>query len=772
MPLSPNTILRNRYHISEPLAAGGFGSVYAALDTSLNRVCAVKENLDAQTDAQQQFEHEAQLLAQLRHPNLVQVFDFFVEPNGAQYLVMEFVRGENLSAKVERQGPLAAAQVNQWFLETLDAVAYLHNFQPPVVHRDIKPGNIVVTPHGQAILVDFGIAKTYVPGQKTTRAARAITPAFSPPEQYGTGTDPRSDIYALGATLYFILTGALPVESVDRLSQADALKNPRALKPDIPPALEQLILKAMALEPGVRYQSAAEMKAALLRPVSPLGDRVPCPVCGKLNRANGKFCSYCGNPMTARADFRVAARSAIAGPLHIPLTESLGAAKAELFNQERGARIQNIINDILHRQFTTKGATFLLRGARGCGMTRVAHAIRDELHHDKSANLVAILSLRERDLDDEDARVVEEFMWGLKEHSGPISQKMSKTVTRYVKEYVHEFEKTRGEHETETALEFSFPKLEVQLPPIPTPFGGLNLFEIRRTKKETKRPTPSAAEPATRGEVLFRALRELIQYLIAEHARVVLIVDGLADLQQLRPLRALTKMQQVFFITLVERDRLLAWQAEPAYAELLSDFGREEFYLACQWDLARQLLKRMTRERPEADNPAFERFIKFVQFRGAGLPSQIVKTLRPYYSELRVSPARAIPFFQREQVTHTLQIPADEQPLIFAAAEWEDFLNAHWIELFTSPTNSRVIGIEATDAAKVSVYRLCHWLFQQAQNGEHPRAQEVVTYATTRAGLNQGSQWIAINLIEWLRREQFAALDRDERLRFAAALDQ
>ncbi len=772
MALAANTLLHNRYLIREPLAAGGFGSVYAALDTSLNRVCAVKENLDAGAEAQQQFEHEAQLLAQLRHPNLVQVFDFFITPNGAQYLVMEFVRGENLAAKVEREGALGAAQVNEWFLAIVEAVAYLHAFQPPIVHRDIKPGNIIITPHGQAVLVDFGIAKMYVPGQKTTRAARAVTPAFSPPEQYGTGTDTRSDMYALGATLYFVLTGGLPAESVDRLAKPLALKLPRALKADISPALEQVILKAMALEPNARYQTASEMKAAWLRPSSPVGDRAPCPVCGKLNRANGKFCSYCGSPMIARADFRVAARPAIAGPLRIPLTESLDMAKAELFQQERGARIQNIINDILHRQFTTKGATFLLRGVRGCGMTRVAHVIRDELHHDKSANLVAILSLQDRELDEEDARVVEEFMWGLKEHSGPIGQKMSKTVTRYVKDYVQDYEKTRGEQETESTLEFSFPKLEMQLPSIPTPFGALNLFEVRRTQKQVKRPVPGASDAPTRGTVLFRALRELIQYLIAEHARVVLIVDGLADLQQLRPLRSLTKMQQVFFITLVERERLMAWQADPAYADLMRDFGREEFYLPCQWDLARQLLKRMTRERPEADSPVFERFIKFVQFRGAGLPSQIIKTLRPYYMELRVSPVRAIPFFQREQVTHTLHVPADELPLMLAAAEWEDFLNAHWVELFTSPTNSRVIGLEATDTAKVAVYRLCHWLFEQALNGEHPRAQDVVTFATTRAGLNEGNKWIAINLVEWLRREQIATLDRDERLRFATAWDQ
>lgn len=262
MSLSPNTLLRNRYQIRGPLAAGGFGSVYAALDTSLNRVCAVKENLDAQTDAQQQFEHEAQLLAQLRHPNLVQVFDFFVEPNGAQYLVMEFVRGENLAAKVEREGTLSAAQVNQWFLEALDAVAYLHNFQPPIVHRDIKPGNIIITPHGQAILVDFGIAKTYVPGQKTTRAARAITPAFSPPEQYGTGTDPRSDIYALGATLYYMLTGRVPVESTHRAAGTDLIP-PRQINPNITPRTEYAILTAMNLAMNQRFASVAAMEQGL-----------------------------------------------------------------------------------------------------------------------------------------------------------------------------------------------------------------------------------------------------------------------------------------------------------------------------------------------------------------------------------------------------------------------------------------------------------------------------------------------------------------------------
>ena len=139
------------------------------------------------------------MLSRLRHQSLPQVHDYFIEPNGQQYLVMEFVEGTDLHTLVQQRGALQEAQAVAWSTQILDALEYLHTQQPPIIHRDIKPQNIIITPQGRAMLVDFGIAKMFVVGQSTTAGARAVSPGYSPPEQYGRGTtDARSDIYALG----------------------------------------------------------------------------------------------------------------------------------------------------------------------------------------------------------------------------------------------------------------------------------------------------------------------------------------------------------------------------------------------------------------------------------------------------------------------------------------------------------------------------------------------------------------------------------------------
>ncbi len=264
MPLAQGQILNNRYRIVKLLGQGGFGAVYRAWDTSLNRPCALKENLDTSPEAERQFGREASMLANLRHSSLPVVTDHFILPGQGQYLVMDFVEGEDLQSMADRAGgPLPENQVLSWIGQVCDALNYLHSQNPPIIHRDIKPANIRVTPDGRAMLVDFGIAKVYDPKLKTTLGARAVTPGYSPQEQYGTGTtDPRSDVYSLGATLYTLLTGSEPVESIQRNLDVP-LPSPRTINPAISPAVERVILRAMEMRPTQRYQSADEMKNGL-----------------------------------------------------------------------------------------------------------------------------------------------------------------------------------------------------------------------------------------------------------------------------------------------------------------------------------------------------------------------------------------------------------------------------------------------------------------------------------------------------------------------------
>jgi serine/threonine protein kinase, bacterial len=263
-PFPTGTVIKNRYRISRLLGKGGFGAVYLAWDSQQDIPCALKENFDTSPKAQRQFEREASILANLEHPNLPCVKDHFSLPGQGQFLVMDFVEGENLQEMLDRTGgPLKETQVLPWILQVLDAITYLNGLQPPVIHRDIKPANIRITPDGQAVLVDFGIAKLYDPLKVTTVGARAVTPGFSPFEQYGhKTTDLRTDIYALGATLYTLLTGAQPSDSIGRVAGAQLVK-PRTLNPAITLNTEFTILKAMEIQPARRFQSATEFADAL-----------------------------------------------------------------------------------------------------------------------------------------------------------------------------------------------------------------------------------------------------------------------------------------------------------------------------------------------------------------------------------------------------------------------------------------------------------------------------------------------------------------------------
>ena len=267
MTLNVGTTLNNRYRIVKLVGQGGFGAVYRAWDTNLMTPVALKENADTGPDAQRQFEREAHLLANLRHANLPRVSDHFVLPGQGQYLVMDFVEGRSLSDLLaERGGPLDEAEALPWIRQVADALEYLHTRTPPVIHRDIKPDNIIIGPDGRAMLVDFGISKEFAPGKGTTVGARAITPGYSPPEQYSAaGTDTRSDVYALGATLYTLLTGQEPPESVVLIGGA-LLPAPRALNPAVSPAVESAILAAMNPDIGRRLSSAAALRQALDAP--------------------------------------------------------------------------------------------------------------------------------------------------------------------------------------------------------------------------------------------------------------------------------------------------------------------------------------------------------------------------------------------------------------------------------------------------------------------------------------------------------------------------
>ncbi len=264
-PESPAATLLNRYRLDRELGRGGFGAVYQAYDLNLSRLCALKENLNPSADAHRQFSREASVLANLSHPNLPRVTDHFTIPGEGQYLVMDFVDGEDLAQAVARCGRLPVAQAVEWISQVAEALDYLHSRTPPVLHRDIKPANIRINSEGKAMLVDFGLVKVSDAAFKTTVGARAVTPGYAPPEQYGLGsTDSRTDIYALAATLYRLLSGQEPMESVQRAAGQE-IPPVREFNPQVPLALSQAIERGMALDPAQRYPTAHAFRLDIRR---------------------------------------------------------------------------------------------------------------------------------------------------------------------------------------------------------------------------------------------------------------------------------------------------------------------------------------------------------------------------------------------------------------------------------------------------------------------------------------------------------------------------
>ena len=265
MTLERGNLLHKRYRIVEILGQGGMGSVYRAVDENLGVDVAVKENLFTTDEYARQFRLEAVILANLRHPNLPRVTDHFVIGDQGQYLVMDYIEGEDLRQRMERVGNIVEDEAILLGAAMCDALSYLHTRKPPILHRDIKPGNVKITSEGHIFLVDFGLAKVLHGSQATTTGARAMTPGYSPPEQYGTArTDPRTDIYSLGATLYASLTGIIPEDGLARAMDNTQLTPLRKRNSKVSRRLSAAIEKAMGIDPGDRFQNAEEFKRALL----------------------------------------------------------------------------------------------------------------------------------------------------------------------------------------------------------------------------------------------------------------------------------------------------------------------------------------------------------------------------------------------------------------------------------------------------------------------------------------------------------------------------
>ena len=269
-------MIQNRYLVVQMIGKGGMGEVYLAVDQRLGSAVALKRTMFKENpELGAAFEREAKILGRLRHPVLTKVIDHFIEGND-QYLVMEHISGDDVGKRLESAAkPFPLSWVMFWADQLLDALNYLHSHEPPIIHRDIKPENLKLTDDNHIVLLDFGLSKDFDTKSESaslgTGSVVGYSPYFASMEQVrGTGTDARSDIYSLSATLYQLLTNTIPADSLTRADAMlgglpDPVKPLSELNPEVNKTISDVVLKGMAVRQDDRYDRAADMQKELRR---------------------------------------------------------------------------------------------------------------------------------------------------------------------------------------------------------------------------------------------------------------------------------------------------------------------------------------------------------------------------------------------------------------------------------------------------------------------------------------------------------------------------
>jgi serine/threonine-protein kinase len=343
--LEPGTLLNDRYCIVKRIGGGGMGSVYQARDKRLaDRLCAVKEMIEMFADESQRakavedFTREAQLLASLEHRSIPTIYDYFIE-SGRYYLVMKYISGGDLAEQMrKRGGRVDELTVTRWGIQVCDVLHYIHNQDPPIIYRDLKPANLMIDEkQGKIMLIDFGIARFVAPTQKGVTAIGTM--GYAPPELFAGKVQARSDLYSLGATMFHLMTGSDPQDNP--LLIFDFSKNPRPsqINPAISPQMDDIIAKMVAHKVEDRPESALSLMRSLedherrlVQPqprtdqvrVQPDGrhpEYVFCGNCGQRIAGDDVFCAHCGfrqPPAQGAPVPRAVAKLMIVGPAETP----------------------------------------------------------------------------------------------------------------------------------------------------------------------------------------------------------------------------------------------------------------------------------------------------------------------------------------------------------------------------------------------------------------------------------------------------------------------
>jgi serine/threonine-protein kinase len=354
--LDPGTLLLDRYSIVKRVGGGGMGSVYQARDKRLaDRLCAVKEMIELFADESQRskaiddFKREAEVLAQLEHPSIPTIYDYFIE-SGRYYLVMKWIGGGDLAEQMRlRAGRVEEVTVTKWATQICDVLHYIHSQKPPIIYRDLKPANLMLDDRASRVmLVDFGIARIVRPTEKGVTAIGTM--GYAPPELFAGKVEPRSDLYSLGATMFHMLTGSDPQDNPLLIFDFTKNPRPRELNPGISPDMERILMKTVSHKPEDRQTSALELMRVLEEhynrvatrsgtPISPsierlaqlppptISDRsrelppiepapsgwVFCSLCGQKIASDDVYCPHCGSRQPVGGVVAAGAASGSAG---------------------------------------------------------------------------------------------------------------------------------------------------------------------------------------------------------------------------------------------------------------------------------------------------------------------------------------------------------------------------------------------------------------------------------------------------------------------------
>ncbi|MBA4121090.1 MAG: protein kinase [Acidobacteria bacterium] len=321
-PLDEGTVLNGRYEIVRKIGGGGMGAVYLASDKNLGGVLrAVKEMVQSYIEDVQQekavndFKRESLLLTSLDHQSIPTIYDYFFDESEARfYLVMKYISGGDLANRLRSapEGRIDETSVTQWAIQIADVLDYLHNRQPPIIYRDLKPANIMIDGNsGRVMLIDFGIARWVNKEEKGVTAVGTM--GYAPPELFSGNVEARSDIYSLGSTLFHLLTGADPQSNPLLIFDFQKHPRPRQINPQLSDQMERILMRTVEYNADKRFANAAELRQALEEhlgnlkagrvtygvkkaPVSiSLSDQpVFCGFCGQKIVATDMFCAFCG----------------------------------------------------------------------------------------------------------------------------------------------------------------------------------------------------------------------------------------------------------------------------------------------------------------------------------------------------------------------------------------------------------------------------------------------------------------------------------------------